>query len=135
MPLPSGTQSITNNRSCYKEWEIYIPTCNPVSRFLDLIDQQAWNFGHAAKRVNTHQGEGIIFSLAKSCYANRQLLNPLDIKVPHMDDRTICPPWDKNFGLTPPGQTLVLLKIYRRIRRYPTISILNTEKSSGGYPY
>ena len=49
-----------------------------------------------------------------------------------MDDRTICLPWDKNFGLTPLGQTIVLLKIYRRIQRYPTVSIPSTEKSSMG---
>ena len=50
-----------------------------------------------------------------------------------MDDRTTCLPWpDKNFGL---AQTIVLLEIYRRIRKYPTVSIPNTEiPPIGGVP-
>ena len=44
------------------------PPVTPVSRFLDLTDQQAWNSGLAAKKkVNTHQDEVIILALAKSC--------------------------------------------------------------------
>ena len=43
------------------------PPVTPDSRFLDLIDWQAWNSGLAAKRVNTHQDKVIILALAKSC--------------------------------------------------------------------
>ena len=55
-----------------------------------------------------------------------------------MDDRAIRLPWDKNFVLTPPGQTVVygeLREFYKGIRRYPSISIppeTDTEKSSIG---
>ena len=42
-----------------------------------------------------------------------------------MDDRAICLPWDKSFGLTPLGQTvdyeeklLKFTEIYNRIWRY-----------------
>ena len=32
-----------------------------------------------------------------------------------MDDRAICLPWVKNFGLTPLGQTVVYEEFYKRI--------------------
>ena len=37
-----------------------------------------------------------------------------------MDETAICLPWDKNFILTPLGQTVVYeeLRIYKRMRRY-----------------
>ena len=52
-----------------------------------------------------------------------------------MDETAICLPWDKNFILTPLGQTVVYgeLRIYKRMRRYPGVSIppgTDTEKSS-----
>ena len=40
---------------------------------------------------------------------------PFNKGTPPMDDRAICLPWDKNFALTPLGQTVVygeLRKIY-----------------------
>ena len=46
-----------------------------------------------------------------------------------MDDRPIYLPWDKNFGLTPLGQTVVyreygkFTEICKGIRRYPSMSI------------
>ena len=43
------------------------PPVTPVSKFLDLIDWQAWYSSLAAKRVNTHQDKVIILVLAKSC--------------------------------------------------------------------
>ena len=59
-----------------------------------------------------------------------------------MDDRAICLPWDKNFVLTPLGQTVVytencgkFAKIYKGIRKCPSVSIpsgTDTEKSSKG---
>ena len=60
-----------------------------------------------------------------------------------MDDRAICLPWDKNFGLSTPRTDSSLWRItdetYKRIRRYPSVSIPPgrvIEKSSiGGYPY
>jgi len=29
-----------------------------------------------------------------------------------MDDRAICLPWDKNFALTPQGQTVIYGEVY-----------------------
>ena len=54
-----------------------------------------------------------------------------------MNERAICLPWDKIFCLDtlPLGQTVVygeLRKMYKGIRRYPSVSILpgaDTEKS------
>ena len=58
-----------------------------------------------------------------------------------MDDRAFCLPWDKNFALTPLGQTVVygelrkFTEIYKRIRGYPSMSIppgTDTDRSSIG---
>ena len=41
-----------------------------------------------------------------------------------MNDRAISLPWNKNFVLTPLGQTVVygdLGKIYKGIRKYPSV--------------
>ena len=46
------------------------------------------------------------------------------IRVPPLNDRAICLPWNKNFVLTPLGQTVVygeLGKIYKGIRKYPSV--------------
>ena len=46
-----------------------------------------------------------------------------------MDDRVICLPWDKIFGSTPLGQTVVtenygkFTEIYKGIRKYPRVSV------------
>ena len=53
------------------------PPVTLASRFLDLIDQQAWNSDLATKRVNTHQDEVIIVAFIITL--NRQLLNTLDL--------------------------------------------------------
>ena len=42
-----------------------------------------------------------------------------------MDDRAICLPWDKNFALTPLGQTVVyeeLQKIYWNLQENTEVS-------------
>ena len=37
---------------------------------------------------------------------------PFNKGTPHMDDRAICLPWDKNFALTPLGQTVVYRELW-----------------------
>ena len=40
-----------------------------------------------------------------------------------MDDRAICLPWDKNFGLTPPGQIVVYKELLNFTREYGDIPV------------
>ena len=55
-----------------------------------------------------------------------------------MDDRAICIPWDKNFALTPLGQTVVYGELQKFLQEnmkiYPSMSIPPGTDTKRGVP-
>lgn len=60
--------------------------------------------------------------------------------VPPTSDHAVCLLWNKNFGLTPLGQTVVyvelqgLAKIYTRVQKYPITPWDRHRKKTLGLP-